>query len=59
MSDLYRELVAAEERHRELYVELALELFGEGEVSRRWTEIARHEAEVLREIPQGPRLHSA
>ena len=59
LSDLYRELVAAEVRHRELYVELALELFGEPEVSRRWTEIARHEAEVLGEIPRAPRLHSA
>jgi tRNA-(ms[2]io[6]A)-hydroxylase len=59
LSGLYRELVTAEVRHRELYVELAVELFGEAEVAKRWTVITRHEAEVLGEIPRAPRLHSA
>ena len=59
LSSLYRELVAAEGRHRELYLELALKLFGEPDVGVRWEEITAHEATVLRSIPKSPRLHSA
>ncbi len=59
LSVLYRELVAAEGRHRDLYLELALELFAEPDVRARWEEIAAHEAIVLQGIPRSPRLHSA
>lgn len=58
LSGLYRELVAAEERHGQVYVELAQQLFDEEDVLDRWRQVTAHEAEVLREIPAAPRLHS-
>lgn len=55
---LYRELVAAEERHGLLYVELALASFPEPEVAGRWREITDHESRVLLLLPPAHRLHS-
>ena len=50
--------MAAEERHGQVYVELAQQLFDAGEVVERWRQVTAHEAEVLAEIPPAPRLHS-
>jgi tRNA-(ms[2]io[6]A)-hydroxylase len=59
LSTLYRELVAAEQRHGQLYLDLALELFPEQVVAARWGEVTTHEAEALRDLPRVPRLHSS
>lgn len=57
LADLYADLVAAEARHGCLYGELALQLGG-ATVVERWRQLCAHEAEVLRELPFAPRLHS-
>ena len=56
---LYQGLLAAEARHHQAYVDMALGLFPADRVRARLTELACHEAEVLRQAPRGPRLHNA
>lgn len=57
-SEFYADLVQAEERHEEQYVEVAALLVPAATVSARWEELARHEAGVLAALPWSPRLHS-
>ena len=59
LSTLYRDLVVAEQRHGQLYLDLALELFPEPVVAERWGEVTTHEARALRDLPRVPRLHSS
>jgi tRNA-(ms[2]io[6]A)-hydroxylase len=54
----YRALCAAEERHGETYVELALRLAPGAEVEARLGELALAEAAILAEPPPFPRLHT-
>jgi len=53
-------LLASEARHHSTYVDLArgLELVGEDELRVRLREIAVHEAEIVAEAPDEPRLHN-
>lgn len=53
----YLDLVAAEERHEALYVDIASTLASPAEVAARWGELSRHEAAVLAALPWSPRLH--
>jgi len=54
----YRGLLAAEARHHRVYVELAWELEPEPEVRARLAELAAHEATVVAERSDAPRMHS-
>lgn len=59
LARLYRGLLAAEARHQRAYVDMALslQLMPEDKVRARLGEIARHEAQVIAQLPKGPRLH--
>lgn len=56
---LYRGLLAAEARHHQLYLELALTIASEAEVEVRLAEVAAHEGRVILDGPSEPRLHNA
>jgi tRNA-(ms[2]io[6]A)-hydroxylase len=58
LARLYEGLLAAEARHRALYVELASGLAGGDEARGRLAELAKLEAEVLAATPLLPRLHA-
>jgi tRNA-(ms[2]io[6]A)-hydroxylase len=55
----YSGLLAAEARHRGVYLDLALELSGADAVAERFPELAALEAEVLAQSPELPRMHAA
>lgn len=57
VADFYADLVAAEERHEVLYVDVAATLAAPAVVAARWCELGRHEAAVLGALPWSPRLH--
>lgn len=57
LRDLYEDFLAAEERHGDLYLELAEQVAG-GPVDSRLTELAAHEARVLARPGQPVRMHS-
>jgi tRNA-(ms[2]io[6]A)-hydroxylase len=57
LRDLYEDLLAAEERHGSLYLELAEEAAG-GDVAARLAELATHEAQVLARPAQPIRMHA-
>lgn len=54
----YSDLCPSEERHEQLYLELAASCADAGEVAARHAALLRHEADVLRALPFAPRLHS-
>jgi tRNA-(ms[2]io[6]A)-hydroxylase len=54
----YGQLALAEERHHNLYVELALTYFPEVQVHERLTELAAWEGEILHTLYPQPRVHS-
>lgn len=56
---LYKGLLAAEARHHQLYLELALTVAPEAEVEARLAEIGAHEGRIIAEGPTEPRLHNA
>lgn len=58
LAEFYRELVAAEARHADLYREAAASLLGPAAAAQRWQRMVVHEAAVLRELPAAPRLHA-
>ncbi len=57
LRDLYQDLLAAEERHGSLYLELAEQAAG-SDVSARLGELAAHEAQVLARPGQPVRMHA-
>jgi tRNA 2-(methylsulfanyl)-N6-isopentenyladenosine37 hydroxylase len=57
LADFYRALANAEERHAELYVELAAEVVGAAVAGARLDELAMREAEILAALPHAPRVH--
>lgn len=57
LSAFYADLVLAEARHEELYVEIAAGLVGAAQASHRLAELRAHEAAVLDALPFSPRLH--
>jgi tRNA-(ms[2]io[6]A)-hydroxylase len=56
LADIYAALASAEDRHAELYVELAREGARE-DVDARLTALATREAEILAALPHGSRIH--
>ncbi len=58
LASLYRGLLASEARHNQMYIDLAIEIFGAEEVRPRLLEIGAHEAEVIKDAPHEPRLHN-
>jgi tRNA-(ms[2]io[6]A)-hydroxylase len=57
VGQLYRALAAAEVRHRDTFVRLALAVGPSGEVAARLGELAAREAEILARLPIRPRIH--
>ncbi|MBK8010074.1 MAG: tRNA-(ms[2]io[6]A)-hydroxylase [Deltaproteobacteria bacterium] len=57
LASMYRELVEAEERHTETYLQFACEMFPDSEVEARLDAIGRHEAEVVANTVMPGRLH--
>lgn len=53
----YADLCPAEERHEQLYLDLATLVSDEQAVQARHAEWLRHEAQVLQALPFAPRLH--
>ncbi len=58
LADLYKGLLASEARHHALFVDLARTVRPAEEVRHRLEEIAVHEAAVLAEAPDVPRMHN-
>lgn len=60
LAALYRGLLASEARHHHTYVDLArqLDLVPDSVLDGRLSEVALHEADVLRRAPSIPRLHN-
>jgi tRNA-(ms[2]io[6]A)-hydroxylase len=56
--ELFADLLESERGHARLFVELAAEGFGEERALARLDVLATEEAEVLRALPFGPRVHS-
>ncbi len=54
----YADLCPAEERHEDLYLELATLVVDDDSTRRRYAELGEHEARVLDALPFAPRLHS-
>ena len=58
LGDIYAALASAEDRHAELYVELAREGARE-DIDARLAQLAVREAEILAAVPPGSRVHSS
>jgi tRNA-(ms[2]io[6]A)-hydroxylase len=58
LAGFYRGLLAAEARHHQVYVELALELAPQPAVRERLEVLAAREAEILASLPPRPRMHA-
>jgi tRNA-(ms[2]io[6]A)-hydroxylase len=58
LASFYDGLVRAEARHFSIYVDLARQLFDAEVVDDRLSEISAHEARILADAPDGPRMHN-
>jgi tRNA-(ms[2]io[6]A)-hydroxylase len=58
LAKFYDGLVRSEARHFSIYVDLARQLFDAEEVDDRLSEISAHEARILADAPDGPRMHN-
>ena len=57
LAAFYGALAHAEERHAEIFLELARPLVGEAEYEARLAELAEREAEIIAALPHVPRVH--
>lgn len=57
VSRFYADLCPSEERHEQLYLDLATTVVDAATVESRYQELCAHEAQVLAELPFSPRLH--
>lgn len=57
LKNFYSTLTKAEERHHEMFIELALEYFSSSEVARRVEEFCLAEAEILARLPIRAAVH--
>jgi tRNA-(ms[2]io[6]A)-hydroxylase len=57
LAEFYTALATAEERHAEIFVELARPLLPEAEGDARIAELAEREAEILADLPHASRIH--
>jgi tRNA-(ms[2]io[6]A)-hydroxylase len=53
----YRDLMASEARHFTLFTQLAGESFGKLATRERLAQLAEREAEIVKQLPQGPQVH--
>jgi tRNA 2-(methylsulfanyl)-N6-isopentenyladenosine37 hydroxylase len=58
LAKFYDGLARSEARHYAVYIEFARRLFDAAEVATRLTEITEHEARILADAPDGPRMHN-
>jgi len=57
LAEVYRALAGAEERHAEIFLELAAPLVPAEEFAERLAHFGAREAEILATLPHGPRIH--
>jgi tRNA-(ms[2]io[6]A)-hydroxylase len=57
LAGFYQALASAEERHAEIFVELAVPLVPAPVLEQRLEELAQREAEILAALPHAPRVH--
>jgi len=57
LATFYGALAHAEERHAEIFLELARPLVGEAEYEARLAELAEREAGIIAALPHAPRVH--
>jgi tRNA-(ms[2]io[6]A)-hydroxylase len=57
LATFYAALANAEERHAEIFLELAAPLVPEAEYARRLAELAEREAAIIGQLPHTPRVH--
>ena len=57
LADFYAALATAEERHAEIFIELARPLLPEADAEARIEELARRESEILAALPHASRIH--
>ena len=57
LADFYAALATAEERHAEIFIELARPLLPEADGEARIAELAEREAEILAALPHASRIH--
>jgi tRNA-(ms[2]io[6]A)-hydroxylase len=55
--NFYSDLYASEVNHYNLFVDLGVDFYGEEETQKRLHEMHAAEAELIRSLPQGPRIH--
>jgi len=57
LKDFYTKLTAAEERHHQLFIQVAKEFFTDDEINHRLDMFLDHEAKTIRELPLRPTVH--
>jgi tRNA-(ms[2]io[6]A)-hydroxylase len=57
LADFYAALASAEDRHAEIYLELADELAGPDTTDARLAVMLRRESQIVADLPQSPRIH--
>jgi tRNA 2-(methylsulfanyl)-N6-isopentenyladenosine37 hydroxylase len=57
LCDFYRALAGAEERHAEIFLDLAAPLVPPADFEERLAFFGRRESEILAALPHGPRIH--
>jgi len=58
LSKFYLGLISSENGHYQLFVDMAKKVLPSKEVEARWTELLEMEADIIRDQPAGPRIHS-
>jgi tRNA-(ms[2]io[6]A)-hydroxylase len=57
LAEFYGALASAEERHAEIFLELARPLVSEADYAERLDELAEREADIIASLPHVPRVH--
>ena len=57
LKNFYRDITRSEDRHRDLFINLAANYFEREEINRRVDELLDFEAELVRGLPHRPALH--
>ncbi len=58
LSKFYAGLIASENGHYQLFVDMAMKVLAPKEVEARWDELLEEEAGIIQAQPAGPRIHS-
>ncbi|HAD09920.1 MAG TPA: tRNA-(ms[2]io[6]A)-hydroxylase [Porticoccaceae bacterium] len=57
LKDFYRDITRSEDRHRDLFVNLAANYFDQDEIAQRVDQLLDFEADLARSLPHRPALH--